>query len=50
MKLQADRLFAALQSRILVAEIPRRYPLRDAGAAHADLERRETTGALVLIP
>ena len=49
-KTQTDRLFEALQSRILVAERPTRYALRDASAAHADLEGRRTTGALVLIP
>jgi NADPH:quinone reductase len=49
-KVQTERLFAALQSGILVAERPRPYALADAGAAHADLEGRRTTGALVLIP
>jgi NADPH2:quinone reductase len=49
-KAQTDRLFAALHSRVLIAEPPRRYALADAGAAHADLEERMTTGALVLIP
>ena len=50
LKLQTDRLFAALQARVLVAERPRTYALADAGAAHGDLEGRRTTGALVLIP
>jgi NADPH:quinone reductase-like Zn-dependent oxidoreductase len=49
-KAQTDRLFAALRSRVLVAEPPRRYALVDASAAHADLEGRATTGASVLIP
>jgi NADPH2:quinone reductase len=48
LRTQTDRLFAALQSRILVAEAPRRYALVDARSAHADLEGRQTTGALVL--
>jgi NADPH:quinone reductase-like Zn-dependent oxidoreductase len=50
LKVQTDRLFAAMQSGILAAERPRPYALADAGAAHADLEGRRTTGALVLIP
>jgi NADPH2:quinone reductase len=50
LKAQTDRLFAALQSRVLVAEPPRRYALADASRAHADLEGRTTSGALVLIP
>ena len=49
LRLQTDRLFAALQSGVLVAEAPRRYALADARAAHADLEGRNTTGALVLV-
>jgi NADPH2:quinone reductase len=27
-----------------------RYPLREAAAAHRDLEGRKTTGSIVLIP
>ncbi len=50
LKLQSDRLFAALQAGILVAERPRLYALSDAKDAHADLEARRTTGALVLVP
>jgi NADPH2:quinone reductase len=50
LKPQTDRLFEMLQSRILVADPPRRYALADARAAHADLEGRNTTGALILIP
>jgi NADPH2:quinone reductase len=50
LKLQTDRLFAALKAGILVAERPRLYPLGEARAAHADLEGRNTTGALVLVP
>jgi NADPH:quinone reductase-like Zn-dependent oxidoreductase len=49
-KVQTERLFAALQSGILVAERPRPYALAAADAAHGDLEGRRTTGALVLIP
>ena len=50
LKLQSERLFAALQSGVLIAERPRPYALGDAPIAHADLEGRRTTGALVLIP
>ena len=50
LRAQTDRLFAALRAGILVAERPTRYRLREARAAHADLEGRATTGALVLIP
>jgi NADPH2:quinone reductase len=47
---QTDRLFAALQAGVLTPASPRRYPLPEAARAHADLEGRSTTGALVLIP
>ena len=50
LKFQSERLFAALQSGILVAERPRPYALMDAGVAHGNLEGRKKTGALVLIP
>jgi NADPH:quinone reductase-like Zn-dependent oxidoreductase len=50
LKIQTERLYAALQSGILLAERPRPYALADAGLAHGDLEGRRTTGALVLIP
>jgi NADPH:quinone reductase-like Zn-dependent oxidoreductase len=50
LKLQADRLFAALQAGVLTAERPRLYPLVNAADAHRDLEGRRTTGALVMVP
>ena len=50
LKLQTERLFAALQSGILTVERPTRYAMTDAAVAHADLEGRRTTGALVLVP
>ena len=50
LKLQSGRLFAALRAGVLVAEPPMRYALTQARDAHADLEGRRTTGALVLIP
>jgi NADPH:quinone reductase len=50
LKRQTDRLFAALRAGIVIAERPRTYPLAEVAAAHADLEGRRTTGALVLVP
>jgi NADPH2:quinone reductase len=50
LKIQSDRLFAAVQSGAVIAKRPRTYALAEAGAAHSDLEGRRTTGALVLIP
>jgi NADPH:quinone reductase-like Zn-dependent oxidoreductase len=50
LKVQTDRLFAALQDGTLVAERPRLFALSDASAAHSALESRSTTGALVMIP
>ncbi|MFO1037922.1 MAG: SRPBCC family protein [Geminicoccaceae bacterium] len=45
-----DRLFAALQSGAITPSPPTTYPLREAAAAHRDLESRRTMGALVLLP
>jgi NADPH2:quinone reductase len=50
LKIQTDRLFAALQTGAVIAERPTLYRLADARSAHADLESRRTTGALVLTP
>jgi NADPH:quinone reductase len=50
LKTQADRLFAAISARQVISDRPRLYPLAEARAAHADLDNRSTTGALVLIP
>ena len=47
---QSTRLFAALRTGAVVATPPRLYPLADAAKAHADLEGRKTTGAVVLLP
>ncbi len=49
-RLQAQRLFQGLASGAVVADQPRVYPLADVRRAHADLEGRATTGALVLVP
>lgn len=47
---QTARLFSALRTGAVVAAAPRVYPLREAARAHADLEGRRTTGAIVLAP
>ena len=48
--LQSSRLFAALTAGIVKASEPQVYALADAARAHADLEGRRTTGAIVLAP
>jgi NADPH:quinone reductase-like Zn-dependent oxidoreductase len=47
---QSSRLFAALAAGFVEAAEPRVYPLAEASRAHADLEGRRTTGAIVLTP
>jgi NADPH:quinone reductase-like Zn-dependent oxidoreductase len=49
-RVQSERLFAALRSGAVVAPRPRSYPLADVARAHADLESRRTAGSLILIP
>ncbi len=46
----ADRLFARLATGVLTAERGAAYPSREAAAAHAALESRSATGALLLVP
>lgn len=46
----AAALFAALRSGQIRPVIGARHPLAQAARAHADLEGRRTTGALLLIP
>jgi NADPH:quinone reductase-like Zn-dependent oxidoreductase len=46
----AGRTFDALRRGIIRASINQRYALRDAAAAHRELEARRTTGASVLLP
>lgn len=46
----AARLFAAVGDGTLRIEIGLKRPLRDAAAAHALLESRQTTGSVILIP
>jgi NADPH2:quinone reductase len=45
-----NNLFAMVGSGKIKIAIDRTYPLREAPQAHADLEARRTTGAIVLIP
>lgn len=47
---QSRRLFEAIDGGLLSLDPPVTYALRDAARAHADLESRQTSGALVLIP
>jgi len=46
----AAQVFAVVRDGTVKAEASRTYPLRDAAAAHRDLEGRKTTGAMALIP
>src|SRR5262245_59017314 len=46
----AAALFDVVGKGIVKAEVNGRYPLAEAGRAHADLEGRRTTGTNVLIP
>ena len=47
---RAADLFARLASGKIKAHVGQRVPLRDAAAAHRDLESRRTIGATVLLP
>lgn len=46
----ANDLFNVVKSAAVTIEVRQRYALRDAAAAHRDLESRATTGSSVLIP
>jgi NADPH2:quinone reductase len=46
----ARRVFDALREGAFRVRIAQTYPLRDATAAHRDLEARKTTGSTVLLP
>jgi NADPH2:quinone reductase len=46
----AQQLFRWIGEEALKVRIGNIYPLADAAAAHAAMERRETTGKLLLIP
>jgi len=46
----ASDLFEVVKSGKVKIEIAKRYPLKDAAQAHRDLEARQTTGSVVLMP
>jgi len=46
----AQQLFRWIGEGVLKVKIGNVYPLADAAAAHAAMERRETTGKLLLVP
>lgn len=46
----ADDLFSAIRSGAVTPRIAATYPLREAAAAHVELEARRTTGSTVLLP
>ena len=47
---RANALFAVVKSGTVKIEISKQYPLAEAAQAHRDLESRNTTGSIVLIP
>ena len=49
-RVSAERLFEAIDQRVVTVEIGRRFALEDAAEAHRALENRDTTGSIVLIP
>ncbi len=46
----AADLFEVVGNGTVKVEITRTYPLKEAAQAHRDLESRQTTGSIVLIP
>lgn len=46
----AEELFALVASGAIRVQVSRTYPLREAAEAHRDLEARNTTGSIVLVP
>jgi NADPH2:quinone reductase len=46
----ASELFALVKKKVVKISINQTYPLREAAAAHRDLEARKTTGSTVLLP
>ena len=46
----AEELFEVIREGVVNADIRQERPLREAAAAHTDLESRRTTGATLLIP
>ena len=50
LRAHAQQLFRWIGEGALKVKIGNVYPLADAAAAHAAMERRETTGKLLLVP
>jgi NADPH2:quinone reductase len=50
MRTAAAELFDLVQKGALKIEISRTFPLRDAAAAHREIEARSNTGSMLLIP
>jgi len=50
MRRAAAELFELVRQGALKIEIGRTYPLKDAAAAHRDLEGRRATGSILLVP
>jgi NADPH2:quinone reductase len=48
--MRSGEVFAAIRSGTLKIAISRTFPLRDAAEAHRQLEGRQTTGKLLLLP
>jgi NADPH2:quinone reductase len=46
----AGDLFRLLRGRVLKTRVERTYALRDAAQAHRDLEARQTSGSVILLP
>ncbi|MCH7936693.1 MAG: zinc-binding dehydrogenase, partial [Proteobacteria bacterium] len=46
----SDTVFGVLRDGTVKVEITARYALADTARAHADLESRDTTGAMILLP
>jgi NADPH:quinone reductase len=46
----ANELFDVVSKGIVKINVNHTYPLKDAAQAHKDLERRKTTGSIVLVP
>jgi len=50
MRAAAAELFELVQKGALTIEISRTFPLREAAAAHREIEARANTGSMVLLP
>ena len=50
LEMASDAVFGVLRDGTVKVDITARYALKDAAQAHADLESRATTGAMILVP